>query len=132
MRHKRNDYNTSATQVQHKVWHKYYTNNTSATQVQHKCYTNDTSATWMSNFDSNNGSSENIISHLYISYMANERLLGEGQFHSLNYLLEMPCSHAKMKRAPKKLNFVMTNAISKSYTLDCSFKCSCMFLHGYA
>ena len=61
--------------------------------------------------------------------MANERLQGEGQFHSKNYLLEMPRSHAKMrlKRAPQKLNFVMTKAISKSYTLNCSCKCPCTF-----
>ena len=54
--------------------------------------------------------------------MANERLQGEEQFHSKNYLLEMSHSHAKMrlKSAPKNLNFVMAKAISKSYTLDCS------------
>ena len=27
--------------------------------------------------------------------MANEKLQGEEQYHSKNYLLEMPCSHAK-------------------------------------
>ena len=60
--------------------------------------------------------------------MANERLEGEEQFHSKNYLLEMPRSHAKMylKSAPQKLNFVMVKAISKSYTLDCSCKCPCI------
>ena len=64
--------------------------------------------------------------------MANERLQGEEQFHSTYYLLEMPCSHAKMhlKSEPQKLNFVMTKAMSKSYTLDCS-KCPCMFPHSY-
>ena len=66
--------------------------------------------------------------------MANERLQGEEEFHSKNYLLEMPCSHAKMrlKSAPKKLNFVITKVISKSYTLDCSCKCPCTFPHSYA
>ena len=56
--------------------------------------------------------------------MANLRLQGEEQFHSKNCLLEVPCSHAKMrvKSAPQKLNFVITKAISKSYTLDCSCK----------
>ena len=51
--------------------------------------------------------------------MANERLQGQEQFHSKNYLLEMPRSHAKMhlKTAPQKLNFVMAIAISKTYTL---------------
>ena len=66
--------------------------------------------------------------------MANERLQGEEQLHSTNYLLEMPRSHAKMhlKSAPQKLNFVIAKTISKSYTLDCSFKCSCTFPHSYA
>ena len=52
--------------------------------------------------------------------MANERLQGEEQFHSKNYLLEMPCSYAKMhlKSARQKLNFVMIKTISKGYTLD--------------
>ena len=41
--------------------------------------------------------------------MVNERLQGEEQFHFKNYLLEMPCSHAKMhlNSAPPELNFVM-------------------------
>ena len=77
---------------------------------------------------------ENIFSQSHISYMTNERLQGEEQFHSKNYLLEMPCSHAKMrlKRAPQKLNFAMAEAISKSYTLDCSCKCPWTFPHSYA
>ena len=66
--------------------------------------------------------------------MANERLQGEEQFYSKNYLLEMPRSHAEMrlKSAPQKLNFVMTKAVSKSYILDCSCKCPCTFPHSYA
>ena len=54
--------------------------------------------------------------------MASERLQGEEQLHSKNYLSEMPHSHAKMrlKSAPQKLNFLMAKDISKSYTLDCS------------
>ena len=52
-------------------------------QEQHKCYTNHTSVTWVKNFDFDNDTSENI-SHSYISYMANERLQGEKQFHSKN------------------------------------------------
>ena len=64
--------------------------------------------------------------------MENERLRGEEQLHSKNYLLEMPRSHAKkcLKIAPQKLNFLMANAISKSYRLDCSCKCSCTFPHS--
>ena len=51
--------------------------------------------------------------------MTSERLQGEEQFHSKNYLLEMPRSHAKirLKSAPQKLNFLMAKDISKSYTL---------------
>ena len=66
--------------------------------------------------------------------MAKERLQGEEQFHSKDYLLEMPRFHAKMrlKSAPQKLNFLMAKAISKSCTLDCSCKCSCTFPHSYA
>ena len=57
--------------------------------------------------------------------MANERLQEEEQFHSKNYLLGMPRSHANMrlKSASQKLNFVMVKAILKFYTLDCSCKC---------
>ena len=46
--------------------------------------------------------------------MVNEKLQEEKQFHSKNYLLEVPCSHAKMhlKSALQKLNFVMDEAIS--------------------
>ena len=45
--------------------------------------------------------------------MASERLQGEKQVHSKNYLLEMPRFHAKMrlKSAPQKLNFLMEKAI---------------------
>ena len=78
----------------------------------HEC---DKSATRIRNFDFNNCTSENIFSHPYISYMANERLQEEEQFHSRNYLLEMPRSHVKiyLKFVPQKLNFVMEKAISK-------------------
>ena len=58
---------------------------------------NDMSATRVKKFDFHNNTSENIFSHPYISYMANERLQGEEQYHSKNYLLEMPRSHAKMR-----------------------------------
>ena len=48
--------------------------------------------------------------------MANKSLQGEKQFHSKNYLLEMPRSHTKtsLKSAPQTLNFVMDKAISKN------------------
>ena len=50
--------------------------------------------------------------------MVSERLQGEGQFHTKNYLLEISRFHAKMrlKSAPQKLNILMAKAISKSYT----------------
>ena len=66
--------------------------------------------------------------------MASERLQGEEQFHSKNYFLEIPLFHAKMrlKGAPQKLKFLIEKATSKSCTLDCSYKCPCMFPHSYA
>ena len=85
---------------------------TLATGVRHECFTNDTSATRLKNFDFHNDISKNIFSHPYNYYIASERLQGEEQFHSKNYLFEMPCSHAKMrlKCAPQKLNFLMAKA----------------------
>ena len=99
--------------------HEYYTNGTSPTRV---LYTNNSRATRVKNFDFDSDTSKNILLHPYIYYMANERLQREEQFHSKNYLLEMPCFHAKMrlKSAPQKLDLLMTKAISKSCTLDCS------------
>ena len=116
---------TSATRVQHK-W------DTSATRMSHEWHECDMSATRKKNFDFDNDTNENIFSYPYISYIANERLQGEEQFHSKNYLLEMPRSHAKMrlKSEPQKLNFVMTKAISKSYTLACSCKRSRIVTHS--
>ena len=135
MQHERHKCDTRATrtiQVQHE-------GNTSerwqheCNTRQHKCYTNNTSATLVRNFDFDNDTSENIFSHLYISYTANEGLQREEQFHSKNYLLEMPRSHTKMhlESAPQKLSFVMAKAISKSYTLDCSYKWPCTFPNSY-
>ena len=66
--------------------------------------------------------------------MASERIQGEEQFHSKNYLLEMSRFHAKMslKSAPQKLNFLIAKAVSAIYTLDCRCKCPCTFPHSYA
>ena len=49
------------------------------------------------------------VSQSYISYKVNERVQREEEFHSKNYLQEMPRSHAKvlLQSAPQKLNFVM-------------------------
>ena len=84
--------------------------------MRHECYTNSTSATPVKNFDFDNNTSENIFSHSYIYSMASERLQGEEQFNSKNYVLEMSGFHAKMrlKCAPQKLNFLMAKVILKS------------------
>ena len=81
--------------------------------------------TRVNKFDFDNDTSEIIFSHPYISYIANERLQGEEQFHFKNYLLEMPRFTVKMhlKNPPQKPNFVMAKAMSRSYALDCSCKC---------
>ena len=55
----------------------------------------DTNATWVKNFDFDNYTRKNMFTHPYIFLMASERLHGEEQFGSKNYLLEMPRSHAK-------------------------------------
>ena len=96
--------------------------------LKHKCLTR---ATRGKNFDFDNDTNENIFSHPYISYISNETLQGEEQFHSKNYLLEMTRSRAKMhlKSAPQNLNFVMAKAISKSYTLDMAV--GNLFYHAY-
>ena len=105
------------------------TNATLATRVlhrRHECYTNGKSPTRVKNFDFDNDiTDKNIFSQPHIYYMASERLQGEEQFHSKNYLLEMPRFHAKMrlKSAPQKLNILMAKAISELCTLDCSCKC---------
>ena len=108
-------YQTSGIWVRHK-WHEC---GTSATQVR----LSDTSATRVRisarrttrvrHERKINYTSENIFSHPCISYMANERLQREEQFHSKNYLLEMPCHHAKMSL--KSLNFVMAKLYQKLF-----------------
>ena len=81
-------------------------NDASATrtaQVRHKCF----------HFDLDNDTSGNIFSHLSIYYVASQRLRGEERFHSKNYLLEMPRSHAKirLKSEPKKLKKVISKKL---------------------
>ena len=68
----------------------------------------------------------------YLTY-SNESRHGEEHFHMKNYLLEIPPSRGKMalKTLPQKHKFLMTKAIWKSYTLNCSYKCPCTFLHSY-
>ena len=129
-------YNTSARHEQHKC----DTNDTSATQARHERRECSTSATLVrrvryecdaSATQKTRVRNEWEIVTAVISYVANEILQGEEQFHSKNFLLEMPRSHSKvhLKSAPQKLNFVM--ATSKSYILDFSCKCFCTFPHSY-
>ena len=127
-KHEQHECDTSDTNAT-RVRQKYITSATRTTQVRHESYTNDTSVTRVKNFDFDSDTSKNMFIHPYIYYMARERLQGEEQFHSMNYLLEMPCYHAKMrlKSAPQKLNFFLAKAISKRCTLDCSCKFPCTF-----
>ena len=84
--------------------------------MRHECDTSNTSATRVRQV-------RHEFSHPSIYYMASERLQGDEQLHSKNYLLEMPCSHVKMRlksTPPQKLNFLIAKDISKSYSLDCS------------
>ena len=103
-----------------RVRHKCDRSETQATRVLHECYRKDTGAAKVKYFDFDSDTSENIFSHSYIYYMATERLQGEKQFHFKNYLLGIPCSHAKMrlKSAPQKLDFVMA-CVSSYLHLEC-------------
>ena len=60
--------------------------------------------------------------------MENEKLQGENQFRSKTCLLEMH----HLESAPQKLNVVMAQAISISYTLDrgCKFPCTSSHIHS--
>ena len=56
--------------------------------------------------------------------MESERLEVEKQFHSRNYLLEMPRFHAKMplKSVPQNLNFLMAKVIyQNAHYIVCGF-----------
>ena len=66
--------------------------------------------------------------------MANEKLQGQEQFHSKNYLLEITRSHDKnrLKSVPQKLNFAIAKPTPKRYTLDYSCKCPCALPDNYA
>ena len=87
----------------------------------------------MKNVGFDNDPSESILSQTYISYMGNKRSQGEEQFHSKSCLLEKTFSHAKrsFKSAPRKLNFLRAKPISKSYKVDCSYKCPHTFPHSF-
>ena len=102
------------TRVRHDRY-KCNTTVTRATQVQHECDTNDMIATRVQYFGFDKDTSENKFLHPYISYMTNDRLQGEVEFHSKNYLLDMPPFYVKihLKSVPQKLNFVMANPYQK-------------------
>ena len=117
-RHECGTNDTSATWVRHaqyeckttatRVLHECDTSATRTKRVRHECYTNDTSAIRVKNFVFDNETNEeNIFSHPYISYVANERLQGEEQFHSKNYLLEMHGFHAKCVRKVHHKNWTL-------------------------
>ena len=60
-----------------------------------------------------------VKTYFYTLIFTMQCIQGEEQFHSKNYLLEMPFSHVKMrlKSVPQKLNFLMAKGIQKkSYT----------------
>ena len=99
MQRKQHECSTSkmiATQTT-RVQHKYNTSARCTTRVQDECYRNNTSVTWVNNFDFDNDTSNNIFSHPYIYYTASERLQGEVQLHSKNYFFEISHFHAKMQ-----------------------------------
>ena len=52
--------------------------------------------------------------------MPYERLSGEEQYRSKNYLLEMPRAHAnlRLKGTPQKLNFFMSKAIQMPFDVS--------------
>ena len=96
--------------------HECDTSVTLAIRVRHERHHCHTSATRMLHEPHECNTSKNISLHPHIYYTASERLQVEEQFHSKNYLLEMPCFHAKMrlKSAPQKLDFLMTKALLRS------------------
>ena len=85
VRHEQHECDTSDMNTT-RVQHERHECSTSETLVQRECHTSDTTATRVKNFVFDNGTSENMSSHPYIYYMANERLQEEEQFHSKNYL----------------------------------------------
>ena len=85
--------------------------NTSATRVQQKRHEWDTSEKfWFLYRDE----SENMYSHPYISYIANERLQGEEPFHSKKYLLDVHRSQAKMLYQKVVHQIVAANTLARS------------------
>ena len=119
---------TNATRVSDKR-HVCNTSETRATQMQHKCDTRATRMTRVRHEWKVLILISTRFAHLYLYYMGSQRLQGQEQFHSKNYLLEMSRFHAKMclKSAPQKLNFLMAKAILKSCTLDCSWNALARF-----
>ena len=86
--------------------------------MRHECYTNDMRSTRVENFDFDNDTSKNIFLHPYIYPMASERLQGEQQFHSRNYLLEMSfrCKNTFKKCTTKTKLFNGKSYIKTLYT----------------
>ena len=111
-------YNTSARHERHECG----TNATRTTRVQHECDTSDTSATRVRNL---------ILITTRVKTYFHTSILAMGQmkdYKEKNFILRTTF----WKCAPQELNFVIAKVISKGYTLECSCKCSCTFLHSYA
>ena len=83
----------------------------------------------MKKFDFDNGMSQNIFSHPNISYMANERLQEEEQLHSKNYLLEMLCSHAKMRLKSLEWQQLYQEVIHEVVAAN-ALACFCIIMHS--
>ena len=97
----------------------------------HECHTNDTNLTQVKNFNFDNDTSKQSFSHCYVYYMTSERVKTQEQFYSKNYLSVKSCFRLKSAPQKLKLSILMAKAISKSFTLDCSYKYPCTFPHSY-
>ena len=112
---------TRVTRVRHEC-------NASATRAGRECYMNHTRATQVKNFDFDNGTSENIILHPYVNYIAVERLREEEpSFGNASF----PCQNT-IENCTAKMNLITAKAISKSYTLDCSCRCFRTFPYTFS
>ena len=102
--------------LQHKCLTQAHECDTSATQVTHECYTKDTSATRVKNYDFDNYTSKNIFSHPYICYMTSERLQGEEQLSTNFGDASFPCQNA-LEKCTRKIELCKCkSSINKLYT----------------
>ena len=120
-------YNTSTKHKRHEC-------DTSATRVRHECYKNNKSVARMKKIDLITIRVKTYFHTPIFTIWQVKDYKETNNFITKATFWKLPCFHAKMrlKNAPQKLKFLMTKAISKSQTLDCSCKCPCMLLHSYA